>query len=326
MKNICTAITLGLLTAGCTSRAAPPQPDTAPGKPATPGHATHTLTSGGHERTYGVYVPTSYTGKTPLPLVVVLHGGGGSSHSTLRDSNWQQKAEAETFLLVTPNGLARDPTQPAKFRGNPQTWNDGSGRFTHGDKAELIDDVAFLDAMLDEIIGKLAVDEKRVYVTGFSNGAAMTFRFGERSKRRIAAIAPVAGACWSERPRLAHPIPLCYITGDKDLLNPMNGGTITLPGGTAALNATPKPSVSECVARWSRALGEDTALEPRETLSHGVRVTTNRKSVTLVTIPGLGHYWPGGARNLPEAIAGPYVNVFDATGFIWDFFARHPVR
>lgn len=60
----------------------------------------------------------------------------------------------------------------------------------------------------------------------------------------------------------------------------------------------------------------------------GVSVTSNMetdsaKEVASVTIPGLGHYWPGGPQNLPAAIAGPYINVFNATDFIWEFFAKH---
>ena len=309
--NMCLA--LGLLIAGCAgSTESPP-----PGKPATPGLSAHTLTSGGHERTYGVYVPPGYTGKAPLPLVIILHGGGGNGQGTLRDSNWQQKADTENILLAVPNGLARDPSQPAKFRGNPQTWNDGSGRFPQ------IDDVAFLDAMLDKVISDFAVDEKRIYVTGFSNGAAMTFRFGAQSKRRIAAIAPVAGANWLRETKLPHPVPMCYVTGDKDLLNPMGGGKISLPGASAALNATPKPSVADSIGGWCLALGEGATFVYRETLKGDVRVMTNGKSVIFVTIPGLGHYWSGGTRNLPEAIAGPYINIFDATEFIWRFFAHH---
>ena len=303
-----------LLIAGCADRPPPPT-----------GHSSHTLTIGWHTRGYGVYAPTGHTGARPLPLVVILHGGGGTGRGMLRDTGWQEKADAEHFLVAYPDGLARDPSRPARFRGNPQTWNDGSGRFTHGENAELVDDVAFLDAMLDAIIAAFSVDERRIYVTGFSNGASMAFRFGEQSRRRIAAIAPVAGACWNPSPRLSHPVPLCYVTGDCDPLNPMGGGVITLPGATPALNATPKPPVAESLARWCGALGESPALAQREIREDGASVMSNGKRVIVVTVPGHGHYWPGGPQNLPPAIAGPFRDTFNATGFIWAFFANPDV-
>ena len=309
-----------LLLAGCTNPLEVPLAET--------GHFAYTLASGGYPREYGVYAPPGYTGKTPLPLVIILHGGGGTGRGMLRDANWQTKADAETFLVAYPDGLARDPSQPARFQGNPRTWNDGSGRFVHGENAEAIDDVAFLDAMLDKIVADFAVDTRRIYVTGFSNGATLTFRFGEQAKRRIAAIAPVAGACWNPQPKLAHPVPLCYVTGAADPLNPLDGGRITLPGATRAVNATPKPPVSESIARWCAALGENAPLAQHEIRDSGVCVMSNTKThsakeVVCVTIPGLGHYWPGGALNLPQAIAGPFIDVFDATAFIWEFFTRH---
>ncbi|MCL1920348.1 MAG: hypothetical protein FWG50_04600 [Kiritimatiellaeota bacterium] len=314
-----------LLAAGCAAR---PQPDAAPGPPARAGHSAHTLASGGYERSYGVYAPPGYTGTSPLPLVVLLHGGGGTGRGALRDTNWQPKADAEAFLVAYPDALARDPSQPARFRGNPQTWNDGSGRFTHGDNAALIDDVAFLDAMLDGIIGRFAVDEQRIYVTGFSNGGAMTFRFGAESRRRIAAIAPVAGACWDPHPKPAHPVPLCYVTGASDPLNPLGGGIVTLPGATRAVNTTPKPSVEEMLARWCRAAGATAAFAQHAPRKDGVLIASSghpgdAKEIMSVVIPGHGHYWPGGARNLPQAIAGPCIDTFDATAFIWDFFSHH---
>ena len=300
-------------------------------KPGAIGYSRHTLTSGGYERQYGVYAPAHYTGKSNVPLVVILHGGGGSGWGTLRDTNWQKQADAATFLVAYPDGLARDPSKPGQFRGNPQTWNDGSGRFGQEGRDGPVDDVAFLDAMLDKVVADFAVDEGRVYVTGFSNGASMTFHFGERSKRRIAGIAPVAGECWSKQPKLPHPVPLCYVTGAADPLNPLGGGVITLPGGSSAVNTTPKPPVSESIARWCGALGEGAKPTHRETLGDNrAEIVSNQKTnsaheVVVVTVPGLGHYWPGGAQNLPQAIAGPFVDTFDATPFIWGFFAQHSV-
>lgn len=74
----------------------------------------------GLERTYLVHVPAAYKPQTPLPLVLMLHGGGGTGKAAAWEMEWTAKAEKEGFLVVFPNALARDPTKPSSFAGNPQ--------------------------------------------------------------------------------------------------------------------------------------------------------------------------------------------------------------
>jgi polyhydroxybutyrate depolymerase len=152
----------------------------------------------GLERSAIVHVPAAYTPQRPSPLVVMLHGGGGTAKAALWETEWAVKAEKEGFLVAFPNARARDPAQPSSFAGNPQLWNDGSDRFYPGQKAP--DDVSFIAAMLDELCAGFAIDRRRVFITGFSNGASMSFRVGAELSHRIAAIAPVAGALWFDPP------------------------------------------------------------------------------------------------------------------------------
>ena len=168
------------------------------------GDCAYTLKVGEFTRHYTVHIPPGYNGKHPLPIVIMLHGGGGTSKGAAEETGWDVKADRENFLAVFPNALARDPEKPGSFSKNPQLWNDASDRFYPRQKAP--DDVAFLNAMLDELCAKFFVDERRIYVTGFSNGASMTFRFGAAAAKRLAAIAPAAGACWLEPLAVARPI------------------------------------------------------------------------------------------------------------------------
>ena len=80
---------------------------------------------------------------------------------------------------------------PAQFLTNPRLWNDGSGRGTIG--VEHVDDLGFISAMIDFLEARYSADPARIYCTGFSNGASMTFSVGLNLSDRIAAIAPVAG-------------------------------------------------------------------------------------------------------------------------------------
>src|SRR6478752_10263424 len=94
----------------------------------------------------------------PWPLVMMLHGAGGSAEFAAEETGWSRLADPAGFAVVYPEGVPVRPHKARKFLTNPQEWNDGSGRGRH-------DDVGFLLAILDGL--GTTVDPKRVYVTGF---------------------------------------------------------------------------------------------------------------------------------------------------------------
>ncbi len=296
-------------------------------EPVAPGKHDYTLKVGNWTRHYTVHVPRGYDGRQPLPVVIMLHGGGGTSKGASEETGWDAKADKENFLAVFPNAVARDPEKPGNFARNPQLWNDGSDRFYPGQKAP--DDVAFLNALLDELGKNFAVDARRIYVTGFSNGASMTFRFGAAAAQRLAALAPVAGACWLEPLTVERPLPLCYLTGTADPLNIMEGGAPKLAfGGSDKVRAKPKPPVRDSILKWAKAIGCP-AVAAQTNEHNGVRIETfgpGRESaeIVFVTVAGQGHTWAGGQSLLPESWVGKRTDKLNATDFIWDFFKNHP--
>lgn len=278
---------------------------------------------GGLERRYLVHAPAGYDARTPRPVVVMLHGGGGTAQVAAFETGWPRKADESGFLAVFPEATARHPSRPSHFRTNPQLWNDGSDRFYPGQKAP--DDVGFLNALLDDLQSRFAVDSRRIYVTGFSNGASMSFRFAAESSDRIAAIAPVAGACWVESVSLERPVPMCYISGTADPLNLIAGGVPRLAnGGSDEVRAKAKPPVRISIQRWTRALGcPDTP--KTATTDNGVLTEVygpGRAEVIYTTVEGLGHTWAGGRSVLPESLVGKRSERLNATDFIWHFFER----
>src|SRR3954469_13705971 len=128
-----------------------------------PGDHRVSLPHGGLDRSYLLHVPTN---PGPLPLVMMLHGAGGSAEFAADETGWSRLADVERFAVVYPEGGPVKPHKAPKFLTNPQEWNDVSGRGRH-------DDVGFLLAVLDDL--QSHIDPARVYVTGFSNGAGMTF-------------------------------------------------------------------------------------------------------------------------------------------------------
>jgi polyhydroxybutyrate depolymerase len=193
----------------------------------TPGNHAVKLTVGKLERRFVIHVPPQYDGNKAVPIVLMLHGAGGNSENVQTQTGWDDKADEVGFLAVFGNAMPPFPNLPENLVTNPQFWNDGSGRGAIAKRD--VDDVGYIKAMLDYVKGKFNVDAKRIFVTGFSSGASMTWRVGAELSDEVAAIAPVSGHFWLKNSELKRPVPVLFIIGTDDPLNPLQGGEVTLP-------------------------------------------------------------------------------------------------
>ncbi len=285
------------------------------------GTQTHTLKSVGHDWTYHVHVPKNYDKTKPSPLVLVLHGAGGNGKIYLDRNNWRNQAEKGHFIVVAPDGLPARPNKTANFFTNPRLWN--SGQLRPLSPRSRVNDIQFFKDLLDNVARQYNIDDQRIYVTGHSNGAGMTFMLGAKLSERFAAIAPGLGLNWINDAAPKHPLPTLYLLGTVDPLIPIKGGESKLPWGKRTT-----PPVSQGIHSWAKALGCSTE---GKTLSHKngvkkVQYGSGQSGATLTVwyIEGQGHGWPGGkASGLPERLIGPQAGTVNATEVIWDFFAKH---
>lgn len=271
------------------------------------------------DREYLIYIPPSCKTNRGCPVVLIFHGGGGSAKGILEETGWAEIADTEGFIAVFPEGTPPEPAKPASFLKNPQTWNDGSDRTSLSAVKQNAPDVAFVSAILADLKTKYSVDETRIYATGFSNGASMTFRIARELSQEIAAIAPVSGADWLPDAIPARPVPILYITGTADPLNPIEGGEIHL--GQRSLGV--KPPIQETIDRWLKIHGytNNSAVIYQDESTTGIAFgPEDSPGVVLYTIEGHGHHWPGGNSALPKSIAGPNTAAINATDIIWEFF------
>jgi polyhydroxybutyrate depolymerase len=293
-------------------------------KSVAPGTHSFTIKVKGIERRYLLHVPPAYTSTRKWPVVVMFHGGGGTAAVAMRETEWAEKADKEGFLAVFPEGTSPDASRPARFRDNPQTWNDGSRRSNVGAVERDAADVEFVSKMLADLMLRFSVDEHRIYVTGFSNGASMAFRIARELSSLIAAAAPVAGADWLEDRMPERPVPLLYFTGTADPLNPYAGGEVRI--GKKVFGT--KPAIQEMIKRWVTILGcsdENHVVYDKDGTT-GIAYGSAGESakVVLYTIEAHGHHWPGGKSTLPESLTGRNTAKIRATDVIWDFFKLHP--
>ena len=265
---------------------------------------------GGRRRSFIVDLPARYDGKTPVPLVVVFHGGGGNGESARTQTRMSELAERDGFIAVYPNGSG---ALPNRFL----TWNTGSCcgyAKKHG-----IDDVAFVRALLDSLEAEYKIDRRRVYATGLSNGGMMSHMMACALSDRFAAVAPVSGELSMDCTPAA-PVSVLMIHGTADQNLPYNGGI-----GSKALDPHEVRSVQYALDTWVRLdrcppapAADSTPALVHRAFAHCAGDT----SVELYTIIGGGHAWPKGNR-LSRLLDAPS-DALDASRAIWDFFTKHP--
>lgn len=317
-------------------------------------------------RTCLLHAPKDVPPPTRIPLVIVLHGAGGTGKQVALTTNWCAKADEARFLVAFPDATPKDLDAPQHFRSNPQVWEDLSGRaLKMRGSAPLppgsVDDIAFIRSLVDTLVSSGAVDPRRVYVTGFSSGASMAFAVAGALAGRIAAVAPVAGACWCAPSadaweptlpgwHLPRGVPTLYITGDADTLNPIAGGPLSMANGThKGFGGRDKPPIEASLRRWARFIGaadvpvealpEDEPLPPFVVSAQpsrgqrpggtGISVRTfppirdTGAAITYVVLAKNGHVWPGGRNVLPAFLVGRDFGALDAVCAIWGFFECH---
>ena len=283
---------------------------------------TRSIILAGLERTYHIHIPASYDKANPIPLLIVLHGGGGTGEGMVKltQGGFNILSEKEGVIVVYPDGIEKH-------------WNDGRENLSYRAYREKIDDVGFISALIDHLAKEYNIDIKRVYVTGISNGALMSFRLGCELSEKITAIAPVAGLMPENLPARClplRPIPVLMISNTDDRLVPWEGGDIRFGRKTFGRALSVQETVKYWIIHNQCSSSPSISMEPDRDPKDGTRVRKelyNRcresSEVVLYAIEGGGHTWPGGHQYLPEWIIGKTSRDIDANEVIWEFFKKH---
>lgn len=278
-----------------------------------PDAAQQVIQQGGRERTYVVRAPSTLPRETSVPLVIVVHGGGGNARNAETMTGFTAKAEAERFIVVYPEGTSR--------RAPLLTWN--AGHCCGYALEQRVDDVAFIRALIEELAAKYRIDRKRVYVTGMSNGAMMAHRLGIELSDKIAAIAPVVGTVFGDEARPRARVSAIMINGMLDEFVPYHGGP---PGGRFrdAWDGTPTRPAVDQARFWADANGCSATLrsEDRGAYTIGRHQCPASVAVEIYSVKDNGHAWPGGRSGTRRGDTPS--TALNATDVIWDFFRAHP--
>jgi polyhydroxybutyrate depolymerase len=334
-RTAATGLLLWLSVALCACASAKPRA-CAPAD-AKPGAALTCALPGYERRPYDIHLPADYAPARPVPLVLAIHGGGGNARAAARTACPGGDIESRNCLhamagregvaVVYPNGTG------ARLLPNVRTWNAGGGangwQCVSGRACkDGVDDIAYFRALLGDLARWIALDPRRVYATGLSNGGAMSHRLACQMAERIAAIAALAGenqyaSTASCAPR--RPVPVLQIHGTKDPCWGYDGGK----AACAQRDDMAKISVEASMRTWAAINGcksvqaaQPMASEPGVETER-IRWAGCRAQTELIRVVGGGHVWPGGWAYFREGIIGPMVRGWSANRVILDFFRRN---
>jgi len=292
------------------------------GTPVAAGQVTLPISAGGRTGTYVQQVPTSYHPPTPMPVVFDFHGYAEPASLQVTLSGLGDYGEDQGFITITPA-----VTEPVPL------WESTVGS----------PDLAFFGGLLDTVEQNLCVDQHRIFVTGYSNGAFMSSAIACQYAGRVAAVAPVAGIQALGDCHPSRPVPVVAFHGTADPFVHFDGtpskaaadlpapngkgGTLGQAGGTGVRKRG--PSIPEQAARWARRNGCGTTPNHERVAAD---VTLERfkcpdhADVELYVVAGGGHAWPGseGSKAIASVVGRTTFSI-SADAVMWRFFVAHPL-
>lgn len=313
----------GFLLAGCNAASSPPPQGQS---------EQRSFMHDGIKRTYSIYIPKGIQTSRPVPLLIALHGGGGSAEKwqSYTGGGFEHLADRDRFILVYPNGL----------EGH---WNDGRGVDKFYSHHGNIDDSDFLVQLIDTLSNTFPIDACRVFVTGASNGGMMAHRLAAEHSDKVAAIAAVISSIPKRlegKLHPSHPVSVLMMNGTDDPLVPWEGGEIRFGRQRNGFVTSTEQTV-QFWARHNRCTDPATTDElPDVDPDDETRVNRTRYSkcqsgteVVLYKIAGGGHTWPGSkdirgfiGKIIIDSVVGRKSRDIDACEVIWQFFKNHPKR
>lgn len=288
-----------------------------PERPSLTGELTKaTIAVNAQTYTYRLYLPKDLA--KGAPLVVVLHGSGqnGAQIRTETGYGFERLADQHRFAVVYPSGKSFD-------------WNDCSKTGDFLVNGRELDDVQYLNTLVDRLIAEHGFDQHRVFATGVSAGGFMSLRLALESPVRFRAVAAVSAnvpvaANFKCQPA-AQGASVMIMNGTADTIVPYEGGEVTL-WGMFFQNGHVRSSADS--AEFFVAHNKLPLNAKRQLLMPATKnVQTmqwrdeGRFEVELVTIVEGGHGMPQPYWQRPR-ILGPSPMAPNGPELIWEFFAR----
>ena len=281
--------------------------------------------NGAASRDYKLYVPASYHGGEPVPLIVMLHGCKQNPDDFAAGTRMNELAEQHGFLVAYP--------AQTRHANGANCWN----WFKASEQSRGGEEVSLIAGIVRAVARSHRIDEERVFVAGLSAGAAMAVILGAAYPEVFAAVAAHSGL-----PRgAAHDVPSAFAAmRGRRAANAQGDGTASqkprrprrgVPTIVFHGDSDPTVAVSNGGAIAEEAVSSfrqdgDLALHKRPVRTASIRGrdctttryidTTGRTQVEEWVVHGGSHAWFGGdSKGSYTDSAGP-----DASAEIVRFF------
>ena len=181
-----------------------------------PGKNRYTIISDDTEREYYVHVPADYNEDEETPVVFMLHGTSGNGNDMWDRSGWKEVGESENILTVFPSSLRYCIIDEGQQK-NITKWNTVPVEWEFCPTEDPRDDIRFLTDIIAEITDRFSIDEKRIYLVGFSNGGQMSSKASVEMGDKFAAVISNAGSFYFDTTYIPkRKLPTTFQIGNED--------------------------------------------------------------------------------------------------------------
>ena len=247
---------------------------------------------GSNIREAKIYLPDFNNSTGTIPLIIAFHGYTDNPENIEHASNMHQACK-DGYVVAYPKGSKNDNG----YFG----WNAG-GKYEEW--TNNADDIYFIDTLISLLVDKYNINEKKIFITGHSNGAMMAYKIAVHLSPRICAAACVSGPMLDTIQNPSSPVSIMHVHGDADMVVPHNG---------TEQYSFHIPSIDETFKKW---IEWNQCSTVPSVLKYNKQVTalkwTGEAEVSLFLIHGLGHDWPNNKNSS-----------WDASKFILDFCKEH---
>ena len=200
----------------------------------------HTYATVGEEGRYThLRMPGGHDYSKPLPLVVALHGFGGSGQGNAQYMHLLDSIHENEHLLLYPDGTQNWLGQ--------KRWNATNACCLFSGE---VDDVGYLLGMIGEAVDRYGADPDGIVVTGLSNGGFMSHRMACEAGSSIRSIVALNGVTWDD-------FSLCQDTGRPDILHVHSTSDTVIRYEGGSTRGDSYPSSNETVQSWATRSGCD---------------------------------------------------------------------
>ncbi len=281
-----------------------------------------TLTHDDYIRSWLTVLPKDYSAQQKYPLVIALHGGGGTAKQLMRNtrSRFNELATQEGFIVAYPQGVKK-------------SWNDNGKRDQNGfARKENIDDVGFIDKMIEKLLSTYNINDNAIFACGISNGGLMSQTLAMKLPDKIQTVGMVSsnfGEDQTNDSKNVTPFSILFIHGTNDFIIPYNKGEIEVFNKNRGKVLGIKKSINYMCNLNGNSLKpivtklENTSIKDNCTSEHFVYPNPENPSlkVELIKVKNGGHTWPGAKeQRIIKKLVGKTTQDFNACDKLWEFF------